>query len=78
MKQSILRTVALALALLFAAIPIACGGSAPKKDPKAVKSLAIGVKPTTTTYYEGDTFDPAGVRIDANLADGSVQEGVAY
>ncbi len=78
MKQSILRTVAFAFSALMLAAAFACGSSTPKEDPKAVKSLAIGVKPTTTTYYEGDTFDPAGTRIDANLADGSVEEGVAF
>ena len=61
-----------------------CGGTV--SDPgtvtenaaNEVKSLVIAVKPDKTTYYEGETFDPAGTRIDANMADGTVVEGVAY
>ena len=78
MKKKLLHFTVLVFAMLFICSAFACGTGSTKEDPKAVKSLAIGVKPDVTTYYEGDTFDPAGTRIDANLADGSIQEGVAY
>ena len=68
MKKKLLHFTVLAFAMLFICSAFACGTGSTKEDPKAVKSLAIGVKPDVTTYYEGDTFDPAGTRIDANNA----------
>lgn len=79
MKQSVKKGLyAVLLTGLLMGLFSACGSAQPKEDPKTVKSLAIAVKPDTTTYYEGDTFDPAGTRIDANLADGTTVEGVPY
>lgn len=47
-------------------------------EPSAVWKLSIVQPPEKLEYEEGETFDPAGVVINAKLKDGSVLENVAY
>ena len=44
---------------------------------KTVESIAVKTAPTTTTYYVGDTFDPAGLVITATYDDASTED-IAY
>ena len=44
----------------------------------AVWKLSIAQPPEKLEYEEGETFDPAGVVIDAKMKDGSILESVAY
>lgn len=74
-KSSILIALALAAAMLAGA---ACSAPASDADDKTVQSLVIAQQPDRTRYIEGESFDPDGTVIDANLKDGSVQENVPY
>ncbi len=47
-------------------------------EPSAVWKLSIAQLPEKLEYEEGETFDPAGVVINAKLKDGSMLENVAY
>lgn len=47
-------------------------------EPSAVWKLSIAQLPEKLEYEEGETFDPAGVVIDAKMKDGSILENVAY
>lgn len=47
-------------------------------DISAVWKLSIAQPPEKLEYEEGETFDPAGVVIDAKMKDGSILENVAY
>lgn len=43
-------------------------------DISAVWKLSIAQPPEKLEYEEGETFDPAGVVIDAKMKDGSILE----
>lgn len=47
------------------------------KPNKTVENIAVKTSPTTTTYYVGDTFDPAGLVITATYDDASTED-IAY
>ena len=66
-KASILTALALAAAMLAGA---ACSAPASDADDKTVQSLVIAQQPDRTRYIEGESFDPDGTVIDANLKDG--------
>ena len=83
------KTMRLGTLLLMAALFLsACGAGAGKSsDAPAggseasvaqVWKLTIVQPPEKLEYEEGETFDPAGVVINAKLKDGSMLENVAY
>lgn len=83
------KTMRLGTLLLMAALFLsACGAGAGKSlDAPAggseasvaqVWKLTIVQPPKKLEYEEGETFDPAGVVINAKLKDGSILENVAY
>lgn len=45
---------------------------------KSVKSLEIVSKPTKTTYYEEDSFDPAGLSVKVTYNDGTSEYTESY
>ena len=47
-------------------------------EASAVWKLSIAQPPEKLEYEEGETFDPAGVVINAKMKDGSILENVAY
>lgn len=46
--------------------------------PKTVKSIALTTPPTKTAYYEGDSFDPAGMAVTATYTDDSTAAVTSY
>lgn len=67
------KVFALLLSLaMLAGLFAGCGGQA------TVKALHIIQQPEKLNYEEGELFDPAGIRIDAEMSDGSTQPNVAY
>lgn len=82
------KTNALAAVLALALTLSACGAGAPPapadtasppgSEAPAVWKLTVAQPPERLDYEEGDSFDPAGVVIDAKLEDGTVVENVAY
>ena len=86
MKSAVKRMVFTLLAglmLLLAACgeegsqPTAAGGPS-AGEGQAEWRLEIATPPERLDYEEGETFDPAGVVINATLRDGSVVENVPY
>lgn len=66
------------ISLFLAAIGILALLTSCAKEEPTVSSLVLSVKPDKTEYVEGETFDPTGARVDANMSDGTVREGVEY
>ena len=58
--------------------PTAAGDAQPADGEKEVWQLSIVQPPERLDYEEGETFDPTGVVIQAQLRDGSVLEDVPY
>lgn len=52
--------------------------SASSSDSRKATSLTIRQGPSTSLFYEGDIFDPAGMIVDAELSDGTKEEDVAF
>lgn len=48
------------------------------KEEATVKMLRIVKEPDRTAFEEGELFDPAGMQINAEMSDGTVQENVDY
>lgn len=68
------RILSLILAVAgIMALLVSCAAEEP-----TVQSLVLAVKPDKTEYLEGEEFDPTGARVDANMSDGTVREGVEY
>lgn len=46
----------------------------PEPVPATLDSISIAAAPQKTVYTEGETFDPTGMRVQANWSDGSVTD----
>ncbi len=65
------------LALLLCLALWAACLSAPAETPGVVK-LRIATPPDRTRYIQGETFDPAGLTVDAEMSDGTLVENVPF